>query len=272
MEPNETPGATRGMVATVRDALGIGIAVASYGLSYGALAVSAGLGVWQSQALSLLMYGGSSQLALVGVIASGGTGAAASTTAALLGVRNLFYGLALAPVLRLRAWLLLPAAHLVSDESVAMALGPSARLAAQRAYWTTGLVVFACWNVSTLIGALGGSLVADPAILGLDAAPGAAFLALVWPRLAEWRHRLVFVAAGLGAAVLTPVLSSGLPVVLAASAALLVVLPTERSRTTAGSSGDTEPSHMHEETLCAEAGSAATCASVNEQGETRRLA
>ncbi len=233
MERDETSGRTRGPAGTVRDAVGIGIAVAAYGLSYGALAVSAGLDVWQAQTLSLLMYGGSSQLALVGVVASGGSGAAASATAVLLGLRNLFYGLSLAPVLRLRLGLVLPAAHLVSDESAAMALASSSRSAARCAYWTTGLVVFACWNISTLVGALAGSLLADPTALGLDAAPGAAFLALVWPRLRERSHRLVFVAAGVGAAALTPLLSSGLPVVLAASAALLVVLPTARGRSAA---------------------------------------
>jgi predicted branched-subunit amino acid permease len=271
MEPDETPMSTQGMAGTVRDALGIGIAVAAYGLSYGALAVSTGLGVWWTQALSLLMYGGSSQLALVGVIASGGSGAAASATAVLLGVRNLFYGLALAPVLRLRSGLVLPAAHLVSDESVAMALGPSSQPAARRAYWTTGLVVFACWNVSTLVGALGGSLLADPTALGLDAAPGAAFLALVWPRLRERVHRLVFVAAGVGAAALTPLLSSGLPVVLAASAALLVMLPTARSRSAGG--GDSAPSRTGEDARDAGAGAASTpCGSVHEHDEARKPA
>ncbi|WP_248836413.1 AzlC family ABC transporter permease [Frankia sp. AgKG'84/4] len=211
----------RGTAAMVRDALGVGIAVGAYGLSYGALSAAAGLGVWKTQMLSLLMYGGSSQLALVGVFASGGSGLAASATAALLGVRNLFYGLALAPVLRLRPSRVLPAAHLVSDESVAMALGAGAR----RAFWTTGLVVFVCWNAATLAGALGGSLLADPAALGLDAAPSAAFLAMVWPRLRERAHRLVLAAAGAGAAALTPLFSSGLPVVLAASAALIVLRP-----------------------------------------------
>ena len=105
----------------VRDALGVGVAVGALGLSFGALAVAAGLSVPQACALSLLMFTGASQFAFVGLI--GGGAAAAVATALLLGARNALYGLRLAPYLRPRGL----AAHLVIDESAAMAVARHAR-------------------------------------------------------------------------------------------------------------------------------------------------
>ena len=100
----------------VRDAVGIGVATGAYGLSFGALAVAAGLSVPQACALSLLMFTGASQFAFVGLIGSGGVAAVA--TALLLGARNGLYGLRLAPFVRPRAL----AAQFVIDESAAMAV------------------------------------------------------------------------------------------------------------------------------------------------------
>jgi predicted branched-subunit amino acid permease len=56
----------------VRDSLGVGIATGTYGVSFGAVSVGSGLDVLQTCALSLLMFTGASQFALVGVLASGG--------------------------------------------------------------------------------------------------------------------------------------------------------------------------------------------------------
>ncbi|MFI6093550.1 AzlC family ABC transporter permease [Streptomyces sp. NPDC051218] len=213
----------------VRDALGVGLAVGAYGLSYGALAVSSGLSVAQTQFLSLLLYGGSAQLALVGTLAAGGGGAAASATATLLGVRSLFYGVSLRPVLKLRGGSLLPAAHLLSDESTAMAIGKPTLSASRFAYWVSGSTVFLFWNVTTLIGSLAGSMLADPKVLGLDMASSAAFLALVAPRLRERAGQFVFVLAGLVAIVVSPFAGSGLPVVVAGLTALgVLLLPTAK--------------------------------------------
>jgi predicted branched-subunit amino acid permease len=198
----------------VRDALGIGLATGAAGLSYGALASAAGLSTAQTCALSLLMFTGASQFAFVGLI-GGGAGAAVAT-ALLLGLRNGLYGLRLAPVLRPRPL----AAHLVIDESAAMAFGREPRLG----FWATGLSVFVCWNVASLIGALGGSALADPRVLGLDAVAPAAFLALLAPRLRGKEPRAVAAVAALAALAVTPFVPAGVPVLVAAGVATVVAL------------------------------------------------
>ena len=89
----------RERAAIIRDGLGVGIATGAYGISFGAVSVAAGLSVAQTCVLSLLMFTGASQFALVGVAAAGGPPVSGALTALLLGTRNTLYGLRLAPLL-----------------------------------------------------------------------------------------------------------------------------------------------------------------------------
>ena len=207
--------------AIVRDSLGVGVATGLYGVSFGALAVTSGLGVAQTCVLSLLMFTGASQFALVGVLASGGSPVSGAVTALLLGTRNTLYGLRLAPTLAWSGVRRLGAAHLVIDESTAMSVTRATTAGARTGFLATGGSVFVLWNLFTLVGALGGEALGDPRSLGLDAAVGGAFLALLWPRLAEPRNRVVAllaVAVGLG---VVPVAAAGVPVLAAGGVALL---------------------------------------------------
>jgi predicted branched-subunit amino acid permease len=86
----------------------------------------------------------------------------------------------------------------------------------------TGVAIYVGWNLSTLVGALVGDLLGDPRRYGLDAAAAAAFLALLWPRLRGRQAIAVGAGAAVVAVVLTPALMPGLPVVVAATVALVV--------------------------------------------------
>lgn len=204
------------------DALGIGLATGAYALSFGAIGVASGLDPWQTQTLSLFMFTGASQFALVGVLGAGGGVVAAVLTAWLLGTRNGLYALSLAPILKVSGFHRLGAAHLTIDESTAMALAhPDPPQAGERAFWRTGLSVLVLWNIGTLVGALGASALDDPAALGLDAAIPAGFIALLWPRLVGGTLWAVALAGAVLAIVLTPVLRPGIPVLAAGLVALV---------------------------------------------------
>jgi predicted branched-subunit amino acid permease len=206
--------------AAFREGLAVGGAVGLYGASFGAVSTSAGLDVWQTCVLSLLMFTGASQFAFVGVVAGGGTITSAAVTALLLGLRNTLYGLRLASLLRFRGPRRLAAAHLVIDESTAMAIGRPDRGAARTGFLVTGLVIFLGWNLFTLLGAVGGTLIGDPRAYGLDAAVGAAFLALLWPRLHGVVHRVTALGAVALALGLVPLTAPGVPVLAAAVVAI----------------------------------------------------
>ena len=213
--------------AVVRDAVALGLAVGAYGLSFGAAAVAAGLSVLQACALSLLVFTGASQFALVGVLGAGGSVVSAVAGAALLGTRNLLYAVRLADLLRLRGPRRLLAAQLTIDETTAMATGAPPALAGV-AFWATGASVYLLWNLATLLGALGAGVV-DTTALGLDAAVGAAFLGLLALQLRDRTGVRVAVAGAAIAALAVPLLPPGVPVLLAGLAVLPVVLRTGRS-------------------------------------------
>ncbi len=210
-----------GTRSAVRDGLGVGIAVGLSGVAFGAAAVAAGLGVARACSLSLLAFTGTSQFALVGVVAGGGNLVAGVLGAVLLGGRNALYGMRLADTLRVRGGRRLAAAHVVIDETTAVATAQADPAAARAGFRATGISLFAMWNLSTLLGAAGASGLGDPRTYGLDAVGPAAFLALLWPRLAAGRlERLVALLAAALALATTPLLPPGVPVMLAAVAAL----------------------------------------------------
>ena len=201
----------------VRDAVGIGLAVGAYGLSFGAAAISAGLSTAQACALSLLVFTGASQFALVGVLGAGGGVPAALAGALLLGSRNSLYAVRLSSLLAVRGPRRLLAAQLTIDESTGMATAAPAGLAGT-AFWVTGGVIYVLWNLATVLGALGAARLGDPAVLGLDAAVPAAFLCLLAPQVRERKTLAVAVAGALVALVAVPVTPPGVPVLLAAVA------------------------------------------------------
>ncbi len=174
----------------------------------------------QACALSLLVFTGASQFALVGVLGAGGSAVAGVATALLLGSRNAMYSVALSDLLPMRRSRRLVAAQLTIDESTAVATTAPRSLAGV-GFWTAGIAVYVLWNLATLAGALGAATV-DTHALGLDAAVGAAFLGLLWPRLSEARG--LAVGGALVAAVAVPLTPPGVPVLLAGLAVLPMVL------------------------------------------------
>lgn len=205
----------------IRDSLAVAVATGAYGTGFGAIAVTSGLSVAQTCALSLAMFTGASQFAFVGVIVAGGAPISAATTALLLGTRNTLYGLRMAPLLGFSGWARVGAAHLLIDESTAMAVTRDSRRDARTGYLTTGGAIFVLWNLFTLIGALAGDLIGDPRTYGLDAAVGAAFLALLWPRLNRRHNAVVAGLAAVLALMLVGLVPAGVPVLAAGGVALL---------------------------------------------------
>src|ERR1700716_3599701 len=154
--------------AILRNALGIAIASGAYAVSFGAISTAAGFSLLQTCALSVLMFTGASQFALVGVVGAGGSVWAGAATAALLGSRNALYGMRLSSLLDRRGWKRVLAAHFVIDETTAMAIARDSPAGSRFAFWATGAALFTLWNLGTLIGALATQLVPDPKVYGLD--------------------------------------------------------------------------------------------------------
>ena len=199
--------------ATWRMALSVSVATGAYGVSFGALAVAAGLDVWQAMVLSLLMYTGGSQFAFVGALAGGGL--PATGAAMLVGLRNAVY------VMQVNSWFhplwaqRILMAHFTTDESTAVAAAQPDQRLRRLGFWVTGAGVFTLWNAMTLVGALLGNLLGDPKAWGLDGAALAAFCGLLWPRLVARDAVATAIAAAAVTVALVPVLPAGLPILAA---------------------------------------------------------
>ena len=215
----------------IRQCLSVGVATGAYGISFGALSVTAGLNLWQTIALSALLFSGASQFAVVGVVAAGGAGAAAVATSSLLGMRNGLYGLQMSRLLGVRGLRRVPAAQLTIDESTAVAIAQPEPSAQRLGFWGTGLAVYVLWNLTTILGAVVGNALGDPKRFGLDAAAPAAFCALLWPRLKAGEARAVAAVAAVIAVIVAPHAPAGIPVLVAALAAIVAgLLPPRGTR------------------------------------------
>jgi predicted branched-subunit amino acid permease len=244
------PARTRGVIslaevsspdrsATVRDALGLGLAVGLYGAAFGAAADAAGLNVWQAMSLSALMFTGASQFAMVGVLGAGGSALAAVGSALLLGTRNTVYGVRLVPLLQPRGLVRrVGTAHWVIDETTAMSLAAPNPVLGKLAFLVTGASIYLMWNAMTVVGALGAAGLGGTARAALDAVVPAAFLALLWPRLRKTfpeaaAQRKVALGGAVVALALTPFVPPGVQVIAAVVAVALAGRPRAGERPTA---------------------------------------
>lgn len=208
----------------VRDGLIIGIATGVFGIAFGVLAATSGLSIAQACAMSLLVFTGASQFAAASVIGAGGSPLTAIGSALLLGARNGFYGMTMAPHIEGSIFKRAVAAHLTIDESTALAIGQNDPDDIEGGFWAAGIGVFVFWNLGTLLGVAGGNAIGDPAALGLDAAFPAGFIALMMPAL---RHRPGRAAAMAGAGIALvsiPLTRPGVPILLAALGAALALI------------------------------------------------
>ena len=222
----------RWLTPATRMGLSISIATGLYGISFGALGVASGLNIWQTMALSALMFTGGSQFAFIGVIAGGGSGLAAVGASTLLGVRNAIYGVQMSQVVQAKGLKRLLAAHWTIDESAATAVGQESAAEQRRGFWVAGAGVFLLWVLFTLLGALLGNALGDTRRFGLDGAAVAAFLGLLWPRLNAREPVALALACGLVTALAIPLVPAGVPILLAAALGALWgwVRPSEAGR------------------------------------------
>jgi 4-azaleucine resistance transporter AzlC len=195
----------------------IAIAVFVFGISFGVLAIAAHLPAWSVVLTSVLVFAGSAQFAAVGVIAAGGSVLTAIFAGALLNLRFVATGIAVArsiPGGRLLRSLL---AQLSIDESYALSAraGPPGRPDG-KTLLVTGALLYVVWVIGSSLGALLGPVLGDPKRLGLDAAFPAGFVALLWPMLSG-RHAVRCAIGGVAAAlVLAPLTPPGIPLAGAA--------------------------------------------------------
>jgi 4-azaleucine resistance transporter AzlC len=199
----------------LRDVAAVALGAAVTGASFGAISVSSGMPWWVPVLMSVAIFAGGSQFMAVGIVAAGGSPAAAVLAGLVLNARHLPFGLAIGAVLGRSPLARVVGSHLLIDESTAFAMAQKDPARARAAYWACGVALFICWNTGVLVGALAGQAIGDPMTFGLDAAFPAALLALTLPALKDAATRNAALVGAAIALATTPFLPAGVPVLLA---------------------------------------------------------
>ena len=200
--------------ATARTIAVMSASVLVIGIAYGVAGHSIGLQWWHLAVIAALVLAGSSEFVFVGVLAAGGAPVLGAAAGLLINTRNLGYGLSIGPLIG-RGPAAIAGAHLINDETVALTTAQTEPDRARRTFYACGIWLALCWPLGAALGALLGSVVADPNELGLDAAMPALLVALAIPALRN-RSNATSALIGVVAAVLsTPFVPAGLPILIA---------------------------------------------------------
>jgi 4-azaleucine resistance transporter AzlC len=216
-----TSPSSSSFIAGLRAELPILIGVAPFGMIYGVLALEAGIPALAAQAMSAIVFAGSSQFVFAQLVHLAAPPLVILPTVAIVNLRHALYSASVAPYLRgLRPawkWLL---AYLLTDEAFAVAIIHYEDENAEdyHKHWYffgAGLALWSTWQLSTAAGIFLGAVV--PSSWSLDFTLALTFIALVIPALKDRPG----IAAALSAGI-TALLAFSLPYKLGLVLAALV--------------------------------------------------
>ncbi|WP_084259049.1 AzlC family ABC transporter permease [Microtetraspora malaysiensis] len=233
-------GGARDFAAAAADTASVGLSLFPLGISFGVLVVHAGLTWWWATVFTAVIYAGSLEFLLLGLVASVTPLGQIAVTALLVNLRHVFYALSF-PLSRVRPLGRVYATFALTDEAYAMTAGEHARSwSGARILWMQALCQ-GYWVGGATLGALAGSLI--PITLhGLDFALTALFVVLTidaWRTQRDLPAPLLAAASFALAALLTP--GQVLPAAMALFTVSLLIRYALRHR--AGSPAPDEHRH-----------------------------
>ncbi len=200
------------------------VGVFPFGLIYGALALDAGLSAAAAQAMSSIVFAGSSQLIAAQLIRDTAPAVVIILTIAVVNLRHMLYSASIAPyIAHLPARWKTLLAYLLTDEAYAATIlhyeQNGITPASHWFFFGAGLALWTTWQASSALGIFFGTLL--PASWPMDFAVPVTFIAMVIPVLKDKPAA----AAALSAAVVA-VLAYPLPFKLGLILAALVGILT----------------------------------------------
>ena len=196
------------------------LGVFPFGMIYGVLALEAGIPASAAQAMSAIVFAGSSQFVTTQLVGNGTPALVMVLTIFIVNLRHALYSASIAPYIsKLSAGWKALLAYLLTDEAYAIAIIQYDQIGTKPAsHWFflgAGLALWSTWQVSTVVGLLVGAVI--PAAWSLDFTLSLTFIALVMPLMKDKPNLGAALAAGIVA-----VLGIGLPYKLGLVAAALV--------------------------------------------------
>jgi 4-azaleucine resistance transporter AzlC len=175
------------------------------GFAYGVLAQQAGLSLFNTLAMSVLVYAGSSQLIATGLFAAGVPALSVIATTFVVNLRHLLFSAALSPYLKgWRKAELAVFAYELTDESFALhSAGFAEGMPPKAETFAVNVTAQLSWIVGGALGAVVGGWIADVKPLALDYTLPAMFIGLLVIQIRVRREIIVALLAGLLAVGLT---------------------------------------------------------------------
>lgn len=172
------------------------VAVIPWGLLAGSFAIDAGLDVFQSVAMSAIVFAGAAQLVATGLLKAGVGIVTILLTTFFITSRHLLYSITMRNVisplpLRWRLGL----GFLLTDELFALCGNQSPQRFQPWYALGAGLWFYISWNIATLAGIFAGKFIPNLDSLGLDFAIAATFIAIVIPGIQRWPVLIAVVIA-----------------------------------------------------------------------------
>ncbi|MBO8191607.1 AzlC family ABC transporter permease [Streptomyces oryzae] len=163
--------------AALKDSAGVGLGFLPLGLAFGALVTQSGLDWWWAGLSAALIFGGSFEFLLIGMVTASAPLAAIAVSALLVNVRHVFYALSF-PLHRVSGHLgKAYSTYTMCDEVYALATGQQSRTWSSRRILWLQFLLHLYWAGSSTAGALLGSLIPHY-VTGLDFALTALFTVL----------------------------------------------------------------------------------------------
>lgn len=175
------------------------------GFAYGVLAKQAGLSLFNTLAMSVLVYAGSAQLIATGLFAAAAPPLSIIITTFVVNLRHLLFSAALSPYLkRWRKPELAAFAYELTDESFAVHSATFAQgIPPKTEVLALNATAQLSWVAGSLLGALVGGLIADVRPLALDYTLPAMFIALLVIQIHDRIEVMIAMLSGLLAVGLT---------------------------------------------------------------------
>ncbi|MGP3977116.1 AzlC family ABC transporter permease [Streptomyces sp. 8N114] len=175
--------------AAFQDCASVGLGMLPLGLAFGALVIQSGLDWWWAGLSAALIYGGSFEFLLIGMVAAAAPLTSIAVAAFLVQARHVFYALSF-PLHRVRGRLAKTySTFALTDEAYALTAAEQAHAWSSRRILWLQFFMHLYWAGSATAGALLGSLIPD-SVIGLDFALTALFTVLALDAIRDLRGDL----------------------------------------------------------------------------------
>jgi len=199
------------------------IPVVPFGIIYGVIGMDLGIGPYMTLGLSIIVFGGASQIVLLQLFSGGASSLVILSSVGAVNSRHLLYGAVLSEHLSsLKLSWKIVLSYVMTDQAFAVSNNYFKRNNKDNHYHLlgSGFTCWTIWQISTILGIVLGSVV--PEELGLNFTISLTFLALLISDFRKFKNIIVMLVSGIVATIGYNTIPFKAYIIVAALLALIV--------------------------------------------------